>query len=67
MSDHSHCIHDVHQYGLRHSLNDGISCTTHVTIVAKPVSHTGTPVDVSEEIRSPERFLLACSQRVCRE
>ena len=41
MSDHSHCIHNVHQYGLRHSLNDGISCATNVTIVAKPVSLPG--------------------------
>ena len=41
MSDHSHCIHDVHRYGLRHSLNDGISCTTNVTIVTKPVSVPG--------------------------
>ena len=35
MSDHSHCIHDTHRYGLRHSLNDGISRTTDVSIVAK--------------------------------
>ena len=38
MSDHSHCIHDIHRNGLLHSLNDGISRTTNVSIVAKPVS-----------------------------
>ena len=63
MSDHSHCIHNVHRYGLRHSLNDGISCTTNVTIVAKPVSHT----DVSEEIRSPERFLFGVVSKSLQE
>ena len=36
-----HCIHDVHRYGLRHSLNDGIKCTTNATIVAKLVSLPG--------------------------
>ena len=34
MSDHSHRIHDTHRYGSRHSLNDGISRTTDVSIVA---------------------------------
>ena len=38
MSDHSHCVHDIHRYGLRHSLNNGISRTTNVSNVAKPVS-----------------------------
>ena len=38
MSDHSHCIHNIHQHGLRHSLNDGISRTTNVSIVAKLMS-----------------------------
>ena len=41
MSDHSYCLHDVHRYGLRHSLNDGISYFTNVMIVAKPVSLLG--------------------------
>ena len=94
MSDHSRCIHDVNRYGLRHSLNDGIKCTTHVTIVAKLVSLPGygknhasalsgsgarilvTECDLSAPsrrsfrvcttIRPPESFLLAWSQRVCR-
>ena len=38
MSDHSRCIHDIHRYGFRYSLNDAISRTTKVSIVAKPVS-----------------------------
>ena len=38
MSDHSHCVHDTHGYGLRHSLNNGISRTTNVSNVATPVS-----------------------------
>ena len=41
MSDHSHCIHDVQRYLLRRSLNDGISRTSNVSIVAKPVSVPG--------------------------
>ena len=35
MSDHTHRIHDSHRYGLRHSLNNGISRTTDVSIVAR--------------------------------
>ena len=35
LSDHSYRIHDTHRCGLRHSLNDGISRTTDVSIVAK--------------------------------
>ena len=35
MNNHSHRIHDSHRYGLRHSLNHGISRSTDVSIVAR--------------------------------
>ena len=35
MNNHSHRIHDTHRYGLRHSLNHGISRSTDVSIVER--------------------------------